>query len=61
MACPDCCSSRGESGIFTSVETHGLECGPYEIFSEEWILCLDCGVRFDMREWSAVPEAGDDT
>ena len=28
MACPDCSSSAGDFRIVTSVETHGLDCGP---------------------------------
>jgi hypothetical protein len=38
MACPDCGSSAGEFRFATSVETHGLDCGPYETFNEEFIV-----------------------
>ena len=30
MACPDCGSSTGDLRFVTSVETHGLDCGPYK-------------------------------
>ena len=43
MACPDCGSSFGEYRISSSVETHGLDCGPYERFEQEYIVCRECG------------------
>ena len=55
MACPDCGSSLGEFRIATSVETHGLDCGPFERFDEEFILCLECGGRFDPSDWDGTP------
>jgi hypothetical protein len=57
MACPDCGSAAGDFRFVTSVETHGLDCGPYETFNEEFIVCLACGGRFDLREWDGTPEA----
>ena len=56
MACPDCGSSAGEFRFVTSVETHGLDCGPYETFNEEFIVCRVCGGRFDLRDWDGAPE-----
>lgn len=34
---------RRHRGTFT--ETHGLECGPYEQWTEEWRECSICGER----------------
>lgn len=56
MACPDCSSSAGDFRIVTSVETHGLDCGPYETFNEEFIVCRECGGRIDLRDWEGTPE-----
>jgi hypothetical protein len=56
MACPDCSSSAGDFRILTSVETHGLDCGPYETFNEEFIVCRECGGRIDLRDWECTPE-----
>jgi hypothetical protein len=56
MACPDCGSPAGDLRFATSVETHGLDCGPYETFNDEFIVCLTCGGRFDLREWDGTPE-----
>jgi hypothetical protein len=32
------------------VETHGLECGPYEHCRGEWWECVICGDRFTAHE-----------
>ena len=56
MACPDCGSPAGDLRFATSVETHSLDCGPYETFNEEFIVCLACGGRFDLRDWDGTPE-----
>ena len=56
MACPDCGSSFGESRMATSIETHGLDCGPFERFDEEFIVCHGCGGRFDPRDWEEAAE-----
>ena len=29
------------------VETHGLDCGPYETWTEEWDECSVCDEKFD--------------
>ena len=56
MACPDCGSPIGDLRFATSVETHGLDCGPYETFNEEFIVCSGCGGRFDVCDWDRTPE-----
>jgi hypothetical protein len=56
MACPDCGSSLGEYRIASSVETHGLDCGPYERFEHEFVVCRECGERCDARDWETAPE-----
>ena len=56
MACPDCGSPIGDLRFATSVETHGLDCGPYERFNEEFIVCSGCGGRFDNCDWDGTPE-----
>ena len=60
MACPDCGSSLGECRIASSVETHGLDCGPFERFEQEFIVCRECGGRFDLREWESAHELPSD-
>lgn len=32
------------------VERHGLDCGPYERWTEQWYICGSCGERFTDRE-----------
>jgi hypothetical protein len=56
MACPDFGSSAGDFRFVTSVETHGLDCGPYETCHDEFIVCGACGGRFDIRDWEGTPE-----
>ena len=51
MACPDCGSATGNFRFVTSVEAHGLDCGPYEVFNEEFVVCCGCGGRYDIRDW----------
>lgn len=36
-----------------SVETHGLDCGPYEHFYDEWYECA-CGEEYTIEEAEAV-------
>ena len=48
--CPNC----GEPAQFTEhsgdfVETHGLDCGPYERWHEEWLTCNKCGAKTDWK------------
>jgi hypothetical protein len=54
MACPDCGSLAGEVRFATSIETHGLDCGPFEKFEQEYIVCRGCGGRFDVADWDDV-------
>lgn len=49
--CPNC----GKHTTFTDheedcVETHGLDCGPYERWTERWMTCDLCGARTDDKE-----------
>lgn len=49
--CPNC----GERADFTAhesqnTETHGLDCGPYETWTERWLVCQTCGAETDERE-----------
>ena len=49
--CPNC----GQHAEFTEhtadhVETHGLDCGPYERWTETWLRCSNCGAETDDRE-----------
>ena len=52
--CPTC----GEAVLVLreadSIERHGLECGPYEHFHDEWWACPACGNRFTDRELEAL-------
>ena len=57
MACPDCGLASGEFRFATSIETHGLDCGPFERFDEEFIVCGGCGGRFDPRDWEESEDA----
>jgi len=57
MACPDCGYPSGEFRFATSIETHGLDCGPFERLDEEFIACGGCGGRFDPRDWEETEEA----
>jgi hypothetical protein len=59
MACPDCGCPSGEFRFATSIETHGLDCGPFERFDEEFIVCGGCGGKFDPRDWEETEEAPD--
>lgn len=59
MACPDCSCPSGEFRFATSVETHGFDCGPFERFDEELVVCRGCGGRFDPRDWDETEEAPD--
>lgn len=53
--CPNCgerANFTDHSGSFT--ETHGLNCGPYETWSEEWLTCNKCGAKTDAAELAAM-------
>ena len=57
MPCPDCGSPFGGFRVAESVETHSLDCGPYERFYEEFVICSACGGRFDPADWNVAGEA----
>jgi len=51
-ACP-ACGKHGvsfESRSCQSTETHGLDCGPFETFFDEWYVCSDCGAALSKEE-----------
>jgi hypothetical protein len=51
MICPNCgldANFTERSGRFT--ERHGLDCGPYETWTESWLVCSECGGKTDDRE-----------
>ena len=60
MPCPECGSYDGEVHGVTSVETHGLECGPYETFYEEFVLCAGCGSHVDLADWDCEQAVGEE-
>jgi hypothetical protein len=46
--CSACCPNCGDPADFepkteTHVETHGLDCGPYERWTETRLICSKCG------------------
>ena len=57
MICPGC----GEDVIMRfreadSIETHGMECGPYERWHDEWYECPVCGACFTEAELMGATE-----
>ena len=54
MPCLDYGFPFGKFRVAESVETHGLDCGPYERFYEEFVICSDCDGRFDPADWDAA-------
>jgi hypothetical protein len=44
----------GEFRFAHSVETHGLDCGPYETYYQEFVICRGGDGRFDVTDWSAA-------
>jgi hypothetical protein len=57
--CAPCCPNCGDPADFESrsesfTETHGLDCGPYEQWTEEWLTCSRCGSRTDDDELRAA-------
>jgi hypothetical protein len=46
--CPSCGKTASfRYGTTECVETHGLDCGPYERWTEEWWKCSKCGDKID--------------
>jgi hypothetical protein len=54
MTCPDCGKAELRFRECDSVETHGLDCGPYERFYDEWWECPECDAVFTDRELEAL-------
>jgi len=52
--CPNC-GKRADFKERSShnVETHGLDCGPYETWDETWLVCSECGAETDAKEIAA--------
>ena len=36
------------------VETHGLDCGPYERWTDTWFECAVCGEKYTKGELNAI-------
>lgn len=41
----------------TSVDSHGLDAGPYERYTEAWLECA-CGERVELNERAELQSAG---
>jgi uncharacterized protein with PIN domain len=54
VICTDCDKAELKFRETESIETHGLECGPYEHFHDEWWECPACGAWFTARELGAM-------
>jgi len=57
MICPEC----GVDVVMQfceadSIETHGLDWGPYEHWHDEWLECPECHARFTERELTEATE-----
>ena len=47
------CLEHLRYGVAHCVETHGLECGPYERWDEEYWECVVCRERYSHAEVAA--------
>lgn len=57
MACPMCGCEEGCMDWSVHTETHGLDCGPYETWLEEFVVCQQCRRSIDVKEWDeCIPE-----
>ena len=55
MICPKCGDDvTMQLREADSIETHGLECGPYEHWHDEWYECPECGSVFTENELAEV-------
>jgi hypothetical protein len=54
VICPDCGKAELRFNAADANETHGLECGPYEHFHDEWWECPACAAQFTGKELEAV-------
>lgn len=62
LPCPHC----GEELITierreSHTETHGLECGPYEHWTESWEECAACGHTIEADDFPRCEQCGEDT
>jgi len=48
--CPVDCLDSLEPQSHRWVETHGLDCGPYEHCYQEWYRCIICGTEYTCDE-----------
>jgi hypothetical protein len=51
------CLDNLEYHEYDSIEAHGLDCGPFERFHDEWWECAICGERFTERNLMAIQKA----
>jgi len=51
------CRDHLEFRAGDSVETHGLDSGPYEHFHDEWMVCTECGATFTTEEAEQLLES----
>jgi hypothetical protein len=56
MTCPECHQASLRFRCADSIETHGLACGPYEHFHDEWYECPACGAVVDAVELQEIDE-----
>ncbi|MCC6591624.1 MAG: hypothetical protein IT168_33365 [Bryobacterales bacterium] len=56
--CPGCGSDLLVDKTCVWIETHGLDCGPYETGTDEWFECRNCGAKLAPSEvvWDECPE-----
>ena len=54
MICPECGEAELQFKEHDSIQTHGLECGPYERFHDEWWECPECRAWFTATELKAA-------
>ena len=55
MICPKCGDDvTMQLREADTIETHGLERGPYEHWHDEWYECPECGAAFTENELAEV-------
>jgi len=54
MTCPECGKAELRFQEADSIETHGLEYGPYEHFHDGWWKCSACNARFTAEDLEAT-------
>ena len=54
--CPECQLAVLVLKQATTVETHGLDCGPYERVHEEWWECPACEARLTEEDLRALTD-----